>query len=375
MAIALVVLVVALLIGEIAVDAAHQSPKVGRRATSSWIAGIEPILATSSAVALALGDLERSPDGLTVVKVSSVFSALSGVLRDDQRSLGDLGIKPPSARAETLVVRLLAQRVAASEDLRGAVVAATELPHRTTTAQASCLRGQVAVRDGDAAWAQLRRTLPKADTTDFATFSSWASSLPRLGASGCAALVSALGANQALVPRAELTVAAISVQPNPVQINGVPNPTTTTLPAGHPATTTVTTTTSAAVLGTTTTTTTTTTTLPPVTTTTLQIPPPQSRSVLPPTTTITVEVVVQNSGNQGMGPVHLSVELTMPLSRLVVTRSRTTAGLAPDGARYVAFGPIPLGAIQGRFTLTVTASGIGAKTVERSVSLVRSPRQ
>jgi hypothetical protein len=114
--------------------------------------------------------------------------------------------------------------------------------------------------------------------------------------------------------------------------------------------------------------------LPPVTTTTLQIPPASAHSVLPPTSTISVQVVIQDNGNESEGPVLVSVQVIPKSSETGRSRSQTTPELSPGGARYLNFRAIPLGNITGTFEIKVSATAIGTPAVQRTITMVRSPR-
>jgi hypothetical protein len=374
----LLCLFVALLIGEVVNDAVGQSPKVGARATATWVAGVEPMLVSSAAIAPALSSVERNPGGLTRQSLNAALEALNEVLQGNEASVSSLAIKAPSTHALALVSQLLGQRQRVVASIEQMVSAATAVPHDHASAVAECIDAQSAIRRGDSTLESLRRSLGTKYATVFRSSPTWASVLPHLAAPGCGTLASSLSSNVALTQHRLLKLVAISVLPNPVQINGVPNPTTTTtsttttLPHGQQTTTTSTTV--PVQTGTTTTSTSSTTTQPPVTTTTLQIPPSSARSVLPPTGTISVQVVVQDSGNESAGPVLVSVQLVPKPTETSVTRSRAIATLTPGGAKYMDFKAIPLGNIAGSFEIKVTATAIGTPTVQRMITMVRSPR-
>jgi hypothetical protein len=368
-------LFVALLIGEGVNDAIDQSPAVGARAKATWVAGIQPVLVSSSAIAPALADVERNPGALTRQSLDAATAALSEVLSGNQRAVASLGIKAPSARLSALVQQLLNERLSAFHSFAQMIAAATSLPHDDAAALSACMVAQGEIHRADATLASLGHSLGAQFASVFRSAPTWSSVVPHLETPGCTTLVNALGGNAALVEHRGLRLVAISVVPNPVQINGVPNPTTTTTSTTTtPGTQTTTTTTTTPVqTGTTSTTSTTTTTIPPVTTTTLQIPPASAKSVLPPTGTLAVQVVIQASGNQRVGPVIVSVQLVPAATEAGATRSRTITGLAPGASRYLAFSGIPLGNITGRFVLKVSATALGVPVVERSITLVRSP--
>lgn len=371
-------LVLILLIAEIINDAAKQAPSVGHRLSLSWVAGVEPILASSSGIATVVAAIERNPSAQTISGTQASVTAAEQVLFASQSSLQSLALPAPSPHAFHLVETVLASRVASIASLRHVLVAAGV--NQPATATSACLSLQQSVSAGDVALAALRAELRGAHLGDIGSFKPWALVLPRLTATGCTSLVDHLIANPALVARFGLRLAAVSVEPNAVQINGVPNPTsttTTTVKLGLTTTTSATTTSTTTAVtrpGTTTTlTTTTTTTLPPVTTTTLQIPPGASRSVLPPTTTITVQVVLVNSGNQPLHAVRTSVQL-LSSAATQGPPAQVLGILLPGSARDLTFGPIHLGKISGSFQLQVSASASNQAHASSVITLVRSPR-
>lgn len=370
-------LFVALLIGEGINDAINQSPAVGARAEATWVAGIQPILVTSSAIAPAVADMERNPSALTRQHLDAATAALNEVVSANQRSLAALGIKAPSQHLLTLVQQVLDSRLSASHSISQMIAASTSVLRDHAASLSACMSAQVQIQRADAALASLRHSLGSRFASVFRSAPSWSSTVPHLQSPGCTTLVNALSGNAALVDHRGLRLVAVSVIPNPVQINGVPNPTTTTTTTTTtPGTSTSTTTTTTPVqTGTTTTSTTstTTTTAPVVTTTTLQIPPASSKSVLPPTGTLAVQIVLQADGNQRVGPVIVSVQLVPVASETGVTRSRTISELGPGASRFLEFSGIPLGNISGRFVLKVSATALGVPVVERSITLVRSP--
>jgi hypothetical protein len=81
-----------------------------------------------------------------------------------------------------------------------------------------------------------------------------------------------------------------------------------------------------------------------------------------------------DSGDESEGPVLTSVQLVPNSTETGVTRSVTIAQLTPGGARYLNFRSIPLGDISGSFVIKVSATAIGTPAVQRSISMVRSPK-
>lgn len=370
----LLALFVVLLVAEVIYDTEKQAPAVGARQHASWVAGVEPLLARSSTVSSVIAGVEQNPSAQTLATTTSSISAIEEVLSSAQASLRTLDLPAPSATASSSMTGLLAARVAAVAAFRQMLSAAAL--HQLGPAIDACLELQSVVKVGDATLSDLTGELRMSKSRLFQSFRRWGSVLPRLASPGCGSLVAALSANMSLTAHFALRFAAISVVPSAVQINGVPNPTTTTtttLPKKSSSTTTSTTTVTKSATTTTTTSTTTSTTLPAVTTTTLQIPPLTSSSVLPPTGTITVQVVVENSGNQPLNDVRVTVQLAAATTTVPLPREETSGMLSPGSARDLTFGPIALGKISGSFQLQVSATASNSVRTASIITLVRSP--
>ena len=165
-----------------------------------------------------------------------------------------------------------------------------------------------AIRRGDATYKQLVDLLRPAKGA--LPGSVWLQDRSAFGAAGASRLAGELAADPGLAELARLGIVAITVEPSPVRVTGLPTTTTTVPVTTVPRTTSTTTTAVSGISGTTSTSTSvvTTTTVPP-TTTTIQVPPSGSRSYLLPTATIGVTVVVRNAGDVAIGGVEVEVTL------------------------------------------------------------------
>jgi hypothetical protein len=378
-AVGVAVLVVVLLIAEVITDAVNDSPQVGRRALASWVAGVEPLLSASSAVGGAVHSIDGANASTTRAALDAALATLTSVTASNLVDFEDLGIQAPSPRDSALVQRVLNSRALAVTDLEQSVSLATTPSAAAQSAAASCVAAGRAIQAGDGAIGTLNGVFQTIRGVSHQRFREWVTYAPTLGSGGCSNLVRTLRANDALVLRSALKLVAISVLPSPVQINGVPNPTTTTTTTAttlplHATTTSTTSTTMPAGAGTTTSTsstTTSTTTTIPATTTTLQIPPQSARSVLPPTNAVTADVVVANTGDESVRGVTVTVEVSRSDGG-VTERSGAVPQIAAGGSAYLTIGPVPLGSVRGTFLLRVEASASGVAPSEQVVTLVRS---
>jgi ribosomal protein S14 len=371
-AVVVVGLVVVLLIAEVITDAVDESSKVGTRALATWAAGVEPLLSSSSAMGQAVQKIDSADASMTRATLDATLATLTSVTAGNERANSGLGIQAPSARDAELVSEVLADRSSAAVNLAQSVALATTPQASTSSATASCQSAGAAMKAGDEAVGTLNGVFRSIQGIARQQFRKWSEFGAIPGSGGCASLVHTLRANQALALRSALKLVAISVLPSPVQINGVPNPTTTTSTtlAAHSTTTTSTTLQFGA--PTTTTTSTTTTTTIPVTTTTLQIPPGSARSVLPPAGSVTADVVVEDSGTAPVKNVTVTVSLVASSGRVIGARTDFVPQIRAGGSAYLTIGPLHLNKVTGSFELKVAASASGVATARQVITLVRS---
>jgi hypothetical protein len=375
-AVVLVGLVVVLLIAEVISDAVNDSPQVGMRALATWAAGVEPLLSSSSAMGQAVQTIDGANASMTRARLDATLATLTSVTTANQTANDDLGIQAPSSRDSALVERVLSSRVVAATNFERSVELATTPSATAGSAASSCVIAGAAIKAGDDAIGALNGVFRTIHGVEHQQFRKWSTYAATLGSAGCSGLVHTLRANQALVLRSGLKLVAISVLPSPVQINGVPNPTTTTTTTSttlplHATTTTSTTQPFGAGTTTSTSSTTTTTTIAS-TTTTLQIPPNSARSVLPPTSSVTADVVVADSGDAPVRGVTVTVEVVDSTGREIAGSSNQVSLIGADSSAYLTIGPVHLGKITGTFELKVAASATGVTSAKQVITLVRS---
>jgi hypothetical protein len=369
-------LVIVLLIAEVITDAVSDSPQVGTRALATWAAGVEPLLSSSSSVGQAVQKIDGANDSMTRATLDAALATLTSVTAATSSGNDDLGIQAPSNRDAALVKEVLDARSSAASNLAESVTLATTPSASAQSAAASCLVASGAIKAGDDAIGRLDEVFKSIHGIAHQQFRKWSTFSSTPGSIGCSSLVHALRANQALALRSGLKLVAISVLPSPVQINGVPNPTTTTTTTSTTlplhATTTTSTTTPFGGGSTTTTSSTTTTTTIPVTTTTLQIPPSSARSVLPPTGIVTADVVVANTGTAPLKAVTVTISVLGGSDQVFAASSNSVPEIAAGSSAYLTVGPVHLGKVAGTFELKVAAAAAGVATAKQVITLVRS---
>lgn len=386
-----VVLIVALVIGEVVHQVLNASPKVGRRADATWSSAMGPILTSSSTVTPALASLEQ-PIGSTRVAFETALEVIEQTTTADEADYADLGIPAPSSSLGAEATRVLGDRASAARSLAQMVALATGPGHDASGAAEACRVAMRAIGSSDAAQHSLIGALSHLRGVSAPSVSTWGERGVALGSSGCTHLASVLAGDTSLESRRAIQILAVSISPTPVSISGLPSPSAASTTSSTTSTTTSTTTTttlfgtplgasgaSGAVgvaptgpfgpSGAGTTSPTTTTTLP-VTTTTLQIPPPGARSVLPPTRSISVTVIVTNSGDSAISGAVLRTQLLAGAGQPSPARAVNLGSLAAGSSAYKVLGPLPLRGINGTVTLLVSVSGPGVRGASDRITLV-----
>jgi hypothetical protein len=378
-------LVAALIVGELIDSIVNSATPAARRADSSWLAAVTPVVASSTSLQSTLAEL-RSLDNLPSCSSSgcqrTTFDVRLADLQNgtaaDLAALAAIRLEPPSARADQLLVEVLHDRSLAVDLIAQAVsVLLGSASSHVTLARAQGLllaaRAQLATSDRE--FVQFTRRLPPHLGGARLRSSVWLVDPKSWNRTGVTAWAESLVASVPLQSRASIALLAVSTDPPVLTITG-DHPATTTTTTKAPATTTTTSTTTTTIAGsssttssTSTTTTTTTTTTIPATTTTLQVPPAGSVSVLAPTSSLEIQVVVANRGNVLAAPVTLVVSLN-PRTGSGSPGSDTVriASLAPGAQRYVNSKEMKV--LKGSsYLLTVTASVPGWRTVRETVVL------
>ena len=176
----------------------------------------------------AVHSIEAANASTTRAALDATLATLAGITASNLVDYEDLGIQAPSARDSALVSDVLNFRAGAVADLERSVTLATTPAAAVASAESSCLAAERAVKAADSAIGTLDGLFRSIRGVSHQQFRKWSTYAATLGSAGCSNLVHTLRANHALVLGSALKLVAISVLPSPVQINGVPNPTTTT---------------------------------------------------------------------------------------------------------------------------------------------------
>jgi hypothetical protein len=345
-----------------------------RRAVLSWEAAVSPIVAGSNSLGAVLANFRSTAASEPRATLDATLQALQLGTAQQARSAAALGIGPPSAHALALLTTTLHNRAAAVQTLATAVDDATGPDRDLGSATTRLVTAGSELQRADSAYHQLRGIF-NAQHDDVLPDSRWLEDPARYNTTAAGDFATALAAMPGLAERSRLGIVALSIDPSPDRIEGLPTTTVVTTPP-HPTTTTslspptTLSTTGSSVV---TTTTTTSTTVPP-TTTTLAIPPAGSRSYLLPTATIRVSVVVRNAGAIPLANVAVSASLTPLADELSndVPRVHATIGTMTAGrSTSVALAPLAVPKNQTcQLRVEVTAPGAGS--VSETVTLVTS---
>lgn len=374
--------VVGVVIGEIVDTVSKSTPAQNAENAASWSVATDAILVQSASLASLIGQVESNPSGLTRPTLDAALDALETEASAEEQAFAAIGIAPPNRSVDRLVAAALSARAQAATAFGLAASLATGPAHDVTGAVSACERAGTAMAASDQSVARLAVALRRVRGATVSAAVPWTTSAGSLDPRKCAALEAALGANRALAGLRRLAIVAVSLEPNPYRIEGLPTPTTTTAtttttiaPGLRPTTTTTApaagpTGTSGAPAVTTTTLAHPTTTLvaPPPNTT--QIPPPGSRSyILPTAGTVRVEVVVANVGNESIAPVVVSAQLLGPPGAPSPGRQVSVRRLDAGSAVYESLGPLPVKSLGKSFTLLVSASASGVRTASVRVQI------
>ncbi len=375
---AALLLLAALVVGEVVNQIAQSNSPVARRAARSWVAAVGPIVTSSNDLGRALADLRAAAPGATRSVLDAQLAALVAGTTSELDTLAQLDLPVPRGAAGPLLTDVLAARRRGVAALVAGVALATG-PGRSAQVPAATDRLVAAGRQfrlADDSYVAFRHALPADALGGGLPASRWLASPGEWSPAAAGAFASRLASARQLAERHALALVAVSLEPPPVHVSGlaIPVPTTTTLPPKRvtvPSSTTTTLPPRATTSGSTTTTssTTTTTTLPP-TTTTLQIPPPSSVSEVAATTRIRVVVVLANAGTVAATGVALEARLEPrggTSARGALARARIGT-LATGSARYVVLPAMPVVA-GARYALVVRASGDAVAPVSHTLAL------
>lgn len=311
---AVLLVLVAIVAGEVTADVVNSGGPSAEVAAKSYAAAVVPIIEESTTLRLWLTDVRQHAGKLGRLGVETALGRLVSGTHNLELQLANLGIAPPSERAGRLLSDVLARRATAARLVMGGVALAIG-PSRDATGATAILAhagAEMAGSDGD--YARFVSALPPYARRPVSLPSSRWDSPPEWTTAALAGFAASLSRSASLLIHRSLVIVAISLEPPALRIVGPPAAAGSTTTSSTTTTSTTTlpgTATSSSLPGaTTTTTTSTTSTTTSSTTTTLQVPPAGSVSCLQPTTRVSVDVVVANAGNVGAGHVEVSATLT-----------------------------------------------------------------
>ena len=301
-----IVVVLAIIIGEVAADVINSGSVAARVEAQTYVAEVIPVIDQSTTLASTMHLVRDANASVARTNLEQAMGDLVEGTSANLNQLTTLGVPAPSGRSGDLLEATLAARARGSRDLVGAIALAI----RSSSTQEDLIHAasgivqagkELVVADGD--YRRFVLSLPRSSGRGRLPLSRWVLNPASWAESAARLFVTALSGSAGLRASEDLVIVALSVEPPVVRINGLP--TTTTVPATTSSTTTSSTTTTTLPGATTlpTTTSTSTTTTSTSTTTTLQLPPAGSTSVLPPTTRVSVVLVIANVGNTGLSTI------------------------------------------------------------------------
>ncbi len=413
----MVVLLVVLFVGEVIDQVVDTSSGVGKRTDKTWVAATTTIVDESDTLTSTLHAIRaHATDAAEFDRVTLEF-ALGELTRGtttDETTYQSLGLAAPSPGAGALMAGVLRLRREGAADLARGIELATSartgsspLPRATKLLETagSCFIA------ADAGYHALVVSLRGDVNARSLPSSAWVQTPGVWSAASAGAWVNALRSASSLAFAPAISIVAVTLEPPPLEITGLPTTTTTTtttttlptttttiaaattsttvattttVPAakGHarrqqPATTTSTTTTSTTTASTGSSkpagnrATTTTTTLPLVTTS-LQIPPSGSTSVVAATTRLEVVVIVKNTGDTTAHGANVIAVLEPSNSSHTgaarVSCRHKLSVLAPGVSEYVVMPKLAVKHATG-YELVVTARIPGGPPDTRSIAL------
>lgn len=388
----LVLLLAALVVGEVVDQVVGSSRALARRSAHSFVAAVAPLVDESNALVPVLEHVRTDAPSLTRRQLDTLLSELTSGSATVESQLGALELGPPTRKSGDALTAAITARAQASTALAGALELATT--EGDPTARATALRRleQVAadLTASDADYRRFRRLLPAHAGVDALPDSVWMTAASAWRPASLTALVDELAHRPALTATRRVALLAVSLEPRPIAIRGLPTPTTTTTTTTTSTTTTTTTTLPGGSVPRASTTTsapqragkvsagrargTTTSSSTTSTTTTLQIPPPGAVSVVPATRHLVVTAVVASTGNRAAPGVRLSATLTPTKTGTggPLSVARTLGDLKSGAARFVrlpAFAVRPSTA----YRLVVTASTTAGSSRQATVALTVEP--
>ena len=395
-----VCLLVGLVVGEVADQVVKSSSGVGRRTDKTWLAAVSAIVAESNTLAPTLDAIRSdATDPAVFDRVTLEFSLrqLAQDAETDANIYRLLGLAAPSNRADLLMTAVLGLRHAGAENLAAGVelaISGRDEPSTLPRARQFLATAGSRFAAADAGYHALVFSLAKNVDALSLPSSVWVRSPAVWSASAVGAWANELRSAASLALSAALSIVAVTLEPPPLEITGLPTTTTTTTTlapttstttvarGGHarrqpPTTTSSPTTTTSSPSATTSTSaapakpTTSTMTLP-APTTSLQIPPAGSVSVVAATSRLEVVVVVKNIGDTiAKGAYVTAVASPARSSHTGAARVGARHGLltlSPGSSEYVVM-PKLVVKHATRYELIVIAAMPNGRSDQRSIAL------
>ncbi|HLX78134.1 MAG TPA: hypothetical protein VKR27_04560 [Acidimicrobiales bacterium] len=366
-------IVVAVVLGEVINDIVNSSPPTARRTEATWIAAVAGIIAESNTLAQTIHAVRAHATDAASYDRETLELALSGLARassEQATAFETLGFQAPSASAGSLVADALTGRAdGLSELARGVTLA---LSPKDTAATSTLAAAGAQLVAADSAYRRAVKLVGHKNDGGGLPDSWWIKSPGQWSSSAVGAWARTLSTAPNLLAAPAIAIVAMTLEPPPLRITGLP---TTTLPSTSSTTTSSTTTTTAVgssttATSTTSTTSTTTTSTLPGPTTTSQIPPSGSLSIIAATRHVRVIAVVQNTGNveiRGARVVVLLV-LTSRSAHGLTSAKQTVPRLEPGASAYLVFAKLPV-TRSSSYKLLVTATLSNRRAVRRSIAI------
>jgi len=368
-------IVAAVVVGEVINDIVNSSPPAARRTEATWIAAVAGIIAESNTLAQTLHAVRaHATDGASYDRetLELALSDLARASSGQATAFETLGFQAPSAMAGTLVADALTGRADGLSELAHGVMLA--LSARNAAATSTLAAAGARLVAADSAYRHAVKLVGHRNVDSGLPDSAWITSPGQWSSSTVGAWARTLSAAPNLQAAPAIAIVAVTLEPPPLRITGLP---TTTLPSTSSTTTSSTTTTTTAVgssttvpATTSTTTSTTTTSTLPGPTTTSQIPPSGSLSIIAATRHVRVIAVIQNTGNVEIRGARVVV-LLVPTSRSahqLTSAKQTVPLLEPGASAYLVFAKLPV-TRSSSYKLLVTATLSNRRAVRRSIEI------
>lgn len=373
-----IVAVVALVLGEVIDDIVKSSPGVERRSDATWVSAASAVIAQSNVESVELHTIRShsaSASSFGRVTLEIALAELEREARDSQMTYAQLGLAAPTPSIGSLMHTVLEDRSEGVRLLASGINLAIGVPADAASAAASLSSAGRRLEAADAAYHELTRLVRRRGHDAAMPRSRWIVAGANWSVAAVTAYASTLSHAKSLAADSAIGIIAVSIEPAPLRITGLPTPTTTTSPVTSTSTSTTSTipgsTTSTSTTTTSTTTTTTTTTLP-APTTTLQIPPSGAVGVIAATKKIRVVVIVKNVGNTWVRGATVSALVVPVANRATRLRqgeaSAKVPTLAPDASAYLTLRALRVPR-PATYLLLVTARLRSGAAVRRSVTI------